>query len=90
MTASAAETTEWPGPTRFLPPPEPRVETDGSKRYEGVTYAAVLGYRPLQLDLWVPRGDKPTSAGGLDPRWRMDVRRPAVPSGDAAAESALR
>ncbi len=59
MTASAAETTEWPGPTRFLPPPEPRVETDGSKRYEGVTYAAVLGYRPLQLDLWVPPATSP-------------------------------
>ena len=55
---TAAPTTEWPGGL-FLPPPEPREGTDGSKRYEGVTYAAPAGYRPLQLDVWVPASAAP-------------------------------
>jgi hypothetical protein len=42
-----------------MPPPEPREGTDGSKRYEGVTYAAPAGYRPLQLDVWVPASAAP-------------------------------
>jgi acetyl esterase/lipase len=50
----SAQTEGWAGPDRFLPPPEPRLAADGSKRYEGITYAAPIGYRPLQLDLWVP------------------------------------
>ena len=54
MSATPAPTTEWAGPKRFLPPPVPRVEADGSRRYEGITYAIAPGYRPLQLDLWVP------------------------------------
>jgi acetyl esterase/lipase len=53
-----ASMTEWPG-GRFLPPPEPREGTDASKRYEGVTYAAPPGYRPLQLDVWVPAAAAP-------------------------------
>jgi acetyl esterase/lipase len=59
MATSPAETAEWAGPTRFFPPPEPGVQADGSKRYEGVTYAAVSGYRPLLLDLWVPASTSP-------------------------------
>jgi acetyl esterase/lipase len=59
MSVSPAPTTQWAGPTRFLPPPEPRVQADGSKRYEGVTYAAAPGYRPLQLDVWVPPSPSP-------------------------------
>jgi acetyl esterase/lipase len=54
MSATPAPTTEWAGPVRFLPPPEPRVLADDSRRYEGITYAAAPGYRPLQLDVWVP------------------------------------
>jgi acetyl esterase/lipase len=54
---SQPKSTERPGPPRFLAPPEPRLAADGSKRYEGVTYAAAIGYRPLQLDLWVPAGE---------------------------------
>jgi acetyl esterase/lipase len=54
MSLTPATTTEWTGPTRFLAPPEPGAQADGSKRYEGVTYAVAPGYRPLQLDLWVP------------------------------------
>jgi acetyl esterase/lipase len=59
MSVSPAPMTEWAVPTRFLPPPAPREQADGSKRYEGVTYAVTPGYRPLQLDVWVPAS--PTS-----------------------------
>jgi acetyl esterase/lipase len=54
-----APTTEWPGPIRFRPPPEPRTQTDGSKRFEGISYAVAPGYRPLQLDVWVPASRTP-------------------------------
>jgi acetyl esterase/lipase len=54
MSVSPAPTTEWTGPARWLPPPTPRMQSDGSMRYEGVTYAVAPGYRPLQLDVWVP------------------------------------
>src|SRR4051794_41235455 len=54
-----AETTEWAGPTRFLPPTEPTKRDDGALHYSGLTYAVAFGYRPLQLDLWVPAGDGP-------------------------------
>ncbi len=46
---------EWAGPARFLPPTEPVRRDDGVRHYAGITYAATSGYRPLQLDLWVPR-----------------------------------
>jgi acetyl esterase/lipase len=59
MSVTPAPTTEWAGPKRFLPPPDPQVEADGSRRYEGITYAVAPGYRPLQLDVWVPAS--PTS-----------------------------
>ena len=52
-----AQTEGWAGPPRFIVPPEPRRAVDGSLRYEGITYAAPIGYRPLQLDLWVPAGE---------------------------------
>ena len=52
-----AQTEGWAGPPRFIAPPEPRRAVDGSHRYEGITYAAPIGYRPLQLDLWVPAGE---------------------------------
>jgi acetyl esterase/lipase len=46
-------------PPRFLPPPEPTRWTDRSRHYSGVTYAVPVGYRPLQLDLWVPEASAP-------------------------------
>jgi acetyl esterase/lipase len=49
-----AETSEWAGPTRFLPPTEPIRRDDGALHYSGVTYAVAFGFRPLQLDVWVP------------------------------------
>jgi acetyl esterase/lipase len=54
-----AQTPEWAGPTRFLPPTEPTRRNDGSLHYTGVTYAVAFGFRPLQLDLWVPAGETP-------------------------------
>jgi acetyl esterase/lipase len=54
-----AETTEWAGPARFLPPTEPVRRADGVRQYVGLTYAATAGYRPLQLDLWVPDSAQP-------------------------------
>ncbi|MEY9875087.1 acetyl esterase/lipase [Streptacidiphilus sp. MAP12-33] len=43
----------WP-PPRYLPPPPPRVDADGTRRFEGVTYATTFGYRPRLLDVLVP------------------------------------
>lgn len=58
MTAPA-EPPEWEGPPRFLPPPAPARRADESLHYSGVTYAAPIGYRPLQLDLWIPQSSAP-------------------------------
>jgi acetyl esterase/lipase len=52
----SAPTTEWAGPARYLPPHEPTRRDDGALHYSGLTYAVAFGYRPLQLDLWVPAG----------------------------------
>ncbi|MGY1836648.1 alpha/beta hydrolase fold domain-containing protein [Blastococcus sp. SYSU DS0510] len=49
-----AETTEWAGPARFLPPHEPIRRDDGARHFSGLTYAAPVGFRPLLLDVWVP------------------------------------
>jgi acetyl esterase/lipase len=46
--------TDWAGPARFLPPPPAHRRDDGARQYAGITYAAPPGYRPLQLDVWVP------------------------------------
>jgi acetyl esterase/lipase len=54
-----AETTEWAGPARYLPPTEPVRRADGVRHHAGITYAATAGYRPLQLDLWVPESSTP-------------------------------
>jgi acetyl esterase/lipase len=54
-----AETTEWAGPARYLPPTEPLRREDGVRHHAGITYAATAGYRPLQLDLWVPESSTP-------------------------------
>lgn len=35
------------------------VRADGTRWHPGCTYAAVPGYRALELDLWVPTGDGP-------------------------------
>ncbi|SOD98159.1 alpha/beta hydrolase [Blastococcus haudaquaticus] len=54
-----ADTTEWAGPARFLPPHEPTRRDDGVRHWSGLTYAVAFGYRPLQLDVWVPATDAP-------------------------------
>ena len=56
---TVTETPEWAGPTRYLPPTEPTRRDDGALHYSGITYAVAFGFRPLQLDLWVPAGDAP-------------------------------
>ena len=55
-----AETTEWAGPARCLPPHEPIRRDDGALHHSGLTYAAPMGYRPLQLDVWVPAAATPS------------------------------
>ncbi len=57
---STTETPEWAGPARFLPPAEPTRRDDGARHFSGLTYAVAFGYRPLQLDVWVP--DTPAPA----------------------------
>jgi acetyl esterase/lipase len=52
----STEAPEWAGPARFLAPPEPTLRDDGVRHVAGVTYAVAFGFRPLQLDLWVPSG----------------------------------
>lgn len=47
------------GPAPYLPPPDPVSRYGGSRLFVGVTYAAPIGYRPLQLDLWVPASVAP-------------------------------
>ncbi|WP_330262900.1 alpha/beta hydrolase [Streptomyces griseorubiginosus] len=50
-----SEPPEWT-PPGFLPPVGPTVRADGSLHYSGISYALPPGFRPLQLDLWVPAG----------------------------------
>jgi acetyl esterase/lipase len=58
---STTEAPEWAGPARFLPPTTPTRRNDGALHYSGVTYAVAFGFRPLQLDLWVPDTPSPPS-----------------------------
>jgi acetyl esterase/lipase len=51
-------TEDWAGPSRFLPPHEPTVREDGVRHFSGLTYAVAFGFRPLQLDVWMPAGDE--------------------------------
>jgi len=48
------EQAQWSGPPRCLPPGTPTLRNDGSRQFSGLSYALVSGYRPLQLDVWVP------------------------------------
>jgi acetyl esterase/lipase len=55
----STEAPEWAGPARFLAPTEPTLRDDGARHFSGVTYAVAVGFRPLQLDLWVPDSATP-------------------------------
>ncbi|CCH87623.1 Esterase/lipase-like protein [Modestobacter italicus] len=55
----STEAPEWAGPARFLAPTEPILRDDGVRHFSGITYAVAVGYRPLQLDLWVPDSATP-------------------------------
>lgn len=50
---------QWSGPVAHLPPVPPWTRADGVRRFSGISYALVSGYRPLQLDLWVPPNPTP-------------------------------
>jgi acetyl esterase/lipase len=56
---TATQVPEWTGPARFLAPTEPTLRDDGVRHFSGVTYAVAVGFRPLQLDLWVPDSATP-------------------------------
>ncbi|MGY1802461.1 alpha/beta hydrolase fold domain-containing protein [Blastococcus sp. SYSU D00922] len=44
---------------RHLPPPAPVRRDDGVRHHAGAVYAAVPGYRALELDVWVPITENP-------------------------------
>jgi len=48
----------WPPPA-FLPLPPATVTDNGTRRYEGATYASTPGYRPRLLDVHVPASSAP-------------------------------
>ncbi len=66
----------WAGPPRFLPPPPAVPRADSVRHIGGATYAVVPGYRPLQLDVWVPPAPDPGAAA--DPVAAPAVRPPLV------------
>ncbi|RPF29931.1 acetyl esterase/lipase [Streptomyces sp. Ag109_G2-6] len=51
----------WPPPP-FRAPGPPRVGQDGTRHFDGVTYASTLGYRPCLLDVRVPAAAGPVAA----------------------------
>jgi acetyl esterase/lipase len=48
--------TDQPQPSgpQYRPLVEPMVRADGTRLFGGISYGLVSGYRPLQLDVWVP------------------------------------
>lgn len=66
----------------FEPPTEPEVRADGVAYRRAQTYAIDPGYRPLRLDVWVPRSAAPPPLvvwihGGA---WMMGDRRQIIPT----------
>ncbi|MFJ8160313.1 alpha/beta hydrolase fold domain-containing protein [Streptomyces sp. NPDC096136] len=51
----------WPPPP-FRAPAAPVTGRDGTRRFDGLTYASTLGYRPCLLDVQVPAADGPVPA----------------------------
>ncbi|WP_369232720.1 alpha/beta hydrolase fold domain-containing protein [Streptomyces sp. R21] len=51
----------WP-PPRFLAPPPALVGPEGTRHFDGVTYATTAGYRPRLLDVHVPASQVPVPA----------------------------
>ena len=48
----------WP-PPNYLPPPPATVTDNGTRHYDGATYASTPGYRPRLLDVRVPAATGP-------------------------------
>lgn len=46
-------------PLPCRPPVAPVIRADGTRIFAGISYALVSGYRPLQLDVWVPPAASP-------------------------------
>ena len=53
-----AEVPSWL-PPRWLPPTEPTEAADGTRHFSGCSYAIETGYRPLDLEAWVPASAQP-------------------------------
>ncbi|MEU3406490.1 alpha/beta hydrolase [Streptomyces sp. NPDC006670] len=51
----------WPPPA-FRAPVPPRAGQNGTRHFDGLTYAATLGYRPCLLDVQVPAATAPVPA----------------------------
>lgn len=51
-----AEAPSWL-PPRWLAPTDPTVLADGTRHFAGCSYAIETGYRPLELEAWVPATD---------------------------------
>ncbi|MCB5163957.1 alpha/beta hydrolase [Streptomyces bambusae] len=59
--AGAPDPAAWPPPP-FRVPGAPRIGQDGVRRFDGLTYASTLGYRPCLLDAQVPAAAEPVPA----------------------------
>lgn len=46
-------------PPRWLAPPTPIVDAEGTRHFTGCSYAIETGYRPLELEAWVPAAADP-------------------------------
>ena len=53
-----AEAPSWL-PPRWLAPVEPTVLADGTRHFAGCSYAIEFGYRPVELEAWVPASASP-------------------------------
>ena len=59
-------------------PGTPEAVSDVSSVHREVTYARAIGFRPLKMDIWLPRrGIRPDAAGAVGARRRLPAGGPA-------------